>query len=69
MDVSARISKQGSKFLQQVNERAALNELMTAVGAKDASALITLFNITKVPTMTVQIMCCSAVCCDPQMLK
>ena len=48
VDVSARISRQGKKFLQQLKEQAALNELMTAVAAGDASAKIALYNITKV---------------------
>lgn len=50
VDVSARISRQGKKFLQQLTERAALNELMTAVEAKDPSALIMLYNVTRVCT-------------------
>ena len=48
VDVSARISRQGKKFLQQLQEQAALNELMAAVAAGDASAKIALYNITKV---------------------
>ena len=58
VDVSARISRQGKKFLQQLTEQAALHELMTAVAAGDASAMITLYNITKVGMIVLKLIIC-----------
>ena len=58
VDVSARISRQGKKFLQQLTEQAALNELMTAVASGDASAMITLYNITKVGIIVLKPIIC-----------
>lgn len=49
-DCKSRLSKQGKRFQQQLTERAALHELITAVQAGDAAAKLLLYGVTKVRT-------------------
>ena len=47
-ELRSRLSKQGKRFQQQLTERGALNQLMTAVQSGDSDAKLQLFGITKV---------------------
>lgn len=47
-ELRSRLSKQGKRFQQQLTERGALHQLMTAVQSGDSDAKLQLFGITKV---------------------
>ncbi|KAL0045080.1 hypothetical protein WJX82_007731 [Trebouxia sp. C0006] len=48
-ELRSRLSKQGKRFQQQLTERGALHQLMTAVHAGDSDAKLQLFGVTKIP--------------------
>ena len=50
-ELRSRLSKQGKRFQQQLTERGALHQLMTAVQSGDSDAKLQLFGITKVHVM------------------
>ncbi|KAL0028186.1 hypothetical protein WJX79_000439 [Trebouxia sp. C0005] len=47
-ELRSRLSKQGKRFQQQLTERGALHQLMTAVQSGDSDAKLQLFGITKI---------------------
>jgi len=47
-ELRSRLSKQGKRFQQQLTERGALHQLMTAIQSGDSDAKLQLFGITKV---------------------
>ncbi len=47
-ELRSRLSKQGKRFQQQLTERGALHQLITAVQSGDSDAKLQLFGITKV---------------------
>ena len=48
LELRSRLSKQGKRFQQQLTERGALHQLMTAIQSGDSDAKLQLFGITKV---------------------